>query len=63
MKISQPKVFLAGAVLGAIFGALVLGPVVHFFLIGVPVAGVGAAVYRGRRIVLARTRRDRRLKA
>jgi F0F1-type ATP synthase assembly protein I len=63
MKISQAKFFLAGAVLGAIFGALVLGPVVHFFLIGVLVAGVGAAVYRGRRIVLARTRAERRLKA
>ena len=63
MKLSQVKIFLAGAVLGAVFGAIVLGPVVHFFLIGVLVAGVGAAVYRGRRIVLARTRADRRLKA
>lgn len=63
VRISQIRVFFLGAVVGAVFGAIVLGPVVHFLLIGAIVAGVGAALYRGRRIVLARTRADKRLKA
>ncbi len=52
-----------GAILDAILGAAFLGPIVHILLIGVVVLGVAAAVYRGRRMVLARTRDDKRLKA
>ena len=63
MEMTQVKIFLAGAILGAIFGAALLGPIVHFLLIGAVVLGVVAAVYRGRRLVLGRTRDDKRLKA
>jgi hypothetical protein len=63
MKRSQVKIFTTGALLGAIFGALVLGPVVHFLLIGAVVAGLVAALSRGRRLVSGRARADKQLKA
>lgn len=63
MNISQAKIFIVGAVLGAVFGAAVLGPVIHFLLIGVVVAGTSAVLYRGRRVVLGRSRNQKRLKA
>jgi uncharacterized membrane protein YfcA len=63
MNISQAKVFVVGAVLGAVFGAAVLGPAIHFLLIGVVVAGTGAVLYRSRRVILGRSRDEKRLKA
>ena len=60
---ARVKVFITGAVLGAIFGAAVLGPIVHFLLIAAVVIGVGAALHRGRRLMFARTRRDKHLEA
>jgi uncharacterized membrane protein YfcA len=63
MNVSQAKIFIVGAVLGAIVGAAFLGPIVHLVLIAVVVAGVGLALYRGRRLVLRRPKDEKRLKA
>ena len=60
---AQVKIFITGAILGAIFGAAFLGSIVSFLLVGVVVLGVAAAVYRGRRFVLAHGRDDKRLEA
>jgi hypothetical protein len=44
MNVSEAKIFIVGAVLGAIVGAAFLGPIVHLVLIAVVVAGVGLAL-------------------
>lgn len=61
--LSQAKIFVLGAILGAVFGATVLGAVAHLLLIGVALAGLGVAAYHGRRLVLRRARADKRLEA
>jgi uncharacterized membrane protein YfcA len=63
MNLSQAKIFMVGAVLGAVVGAALLGPIVHLVLIGVVVATVGLALYRGRRLVLRRPKDEKQLKA
>jgi uncharacterized membrane protein YfcA len=62
MNVSQAKVFIVGMLLGAVVGAAFLGPIVHLVLIGVVVAGLGLAFYRGRRLVLRRPKDERQLK-
>ncbi len=62
-KMTQIKVFLAGAICGAILGAALLGPIVHVLLIALITVGVAAAAYSGRRLLVARTRDHPRLKA
>jgi hypothetical protein len=62
MNASQLKIFLFGAVLGAVFGATVLASIAHVILIGLAVAGAGAVVYRGRRLVLHRGENAEQLK-
>jgi uncharacterized membrane protein YfcA len=61
MNVSQAKIFMVGAVLGAVVGAAFLGPIVHLVLIGVVVATVGLALYRGRRLVLRRHKDEKQL--
>ena len=62
MNMSQAKTFLLGAALGTVFGAAVLGSIAHVLLIGLAVAGAGAVVHRGRRLVLHRGENAERLK-
>jgi hypothetical protein len=54
MNVSRLKIFVFGAVLGAVFGATVLASIAHVLLIGLAVAGAGAVVLRARRLVLDR---------
>lgn len=63
MNLSQAKIFMVGAVLGAVVGAAFLGPIVHLVLIGVVVGTVGLALHRGRRLVLRRPKDEKQLKA
>jgi hypothetical protein len=60
---SQVKIFVIGAVLGAVFGATVLGAIAHLLLTGLAIGGLGVAVYHGRRLVPGRAGADKRLKA
>lgn len=60
---SQAKVFISGAALGAVVGAAFLGPIVHLVLIAIVAASVALALYRGRRLVLRRAKGGRQLKA
>jgi len=57
---SQAKIFVVGAVLGAVFGATVLASIAHLLLIGLALVGVGALVYRGRRRLVTRAGREER---
>jgi uncharacterized membrane protein YfcA len=52
------KIFIVGAVLGAVFGATLLASIAHLLLIGLAVVGTGAVLVRGRRLVSARPGRD-----
>lgn len=61
MNVSQAKIFIAGAILGAVVGAAFLGPIVHVVLVGVVVATVALALYRGRRLVLRRHKDEKQL--
>jgi hypothetical protein len=61
--LSRAKIFIVGAVVGAVFGATVLGAIAHLLLVGFALAGLGVAAYHGRRLVLGRARADKRLKA
>jgi hypothetical protein len=63
MNVSQAKVFIVGGVIGAVLGAAFLGPILHLVLIGAAVAGLGLAFYRGRRLVLRRTKDEKHLNA
>ena len=63
MNLSQAKTFIVGVVLGAVVGAVVLGPIVHLVLIGVVAASVGLALHRGRRLVVRRPKSEKQLKA
>jgi hypothetical protein len=62
MNVSQARIFLLGAVVGTVFGATVLASIAHVLLIGLAVAGAGAVVHRGRRLVLHRPESGKRLK-
>ena len=57
----------SSAVLGAVFGATVLGAIAHLILIGFALAGpwnrLAITAYHGRRLVLRWPRADKRLKA
>lgn len=56
----KAKIFIGGAVLGAVLGATVLASIAHLLLIGLAVVGAGAVLYRGRRrLVAARPARDK----
>jgi hypothetical protein len=61
MNASQAKIFIFGAVLGAVFGATVLASIAHLLLIALALAGAGAVVHRGRRLVLHRAENGKRL--
>ena len=60
---SKAKPFIIGIVLGAVVGAVLLGPIVQLLLIGVIAGSVGLTVYHGRRLVLRRLKGAKRLKA
>ena len=62
MNASQVKIFVFGAVLGAVFGATVLASIAHVILIGLAVAGAGAVGLRGSKLVLHRAEGGKRLK-
>ena len=61
MNMPQAKTFFLGAALGTVFGAAVLGSIAHVLLIGLAVAGAGAVVHCGRRLVLHRAEDEKRL--
>jgi uncharacterized membrane protein YfcA len=63
MRLAQVKIFLVGALAGAIFGATVLAGVVHLLIIAVVATAAAGVMYRGRRLVLARKQDEKRLKA
>jgi uncharacterized membrane protein YfcA len=57
---SQAKIFVLGAVVGAVLGATVLASIAHLLLIGLALVGAGALLYRGRRRLVARAGREER---
>jgi uncharacterized membrane protein len=63
MRLAQIKIFLVGALVGVIFGATLLAGVVPLAIIAVVAAAAATALYRGRRLVLARKQDEKRLKA
>lgn len=60
MMVSQAKIFIVGAAVGAVFGAIVLAPIAYILLIVVGVAGTGAVLHRARRRVAGRSGREHR---
>jgi hypothetical protein len=58
--LSQSKIFILGATLGAVFGATVLASIAHLLLIVLAVAGGGAVLHRTRRLLVARPGREKR---
>ncbi len=63
MTMANAKIFIAGAVLGTIFGATVFGPIFHFLLIGLVVVAASTAALQGRRRLTAGRHENKDLNA